>query len=198
MVCLRKEPEKPDWSALLVDAVAKPGVISEAYSRFWNYSFGNQLLALFQCLERKLEPGPIHTFVGWKEVGRYVKKGEKALILCMPVTVKQNAKNAEGEDAASVESETLPPSGSKVPTKTIFVYRANWFVLSQTSGREYVLPDVPEWPGVAGIHALNIERTAFDLLNGNVQGFARTRKVAVSPIAVLPHKTLFHEWHMCF
>ena len=66
------------WSSILIDAVTKPGVISTAYSRFWNYSVGNQLLALFQCLERHLEPGPINTFMGWIELGRRVKKGEES------------------------------------------------------------------------------------------------------------------------
>src|SRR5579871_2927524 len=78
-----------EWSALLVEAVSKPGIISEAYSRFWNYSVGNQILALWQCLLRDLTPGPINTFAGWKKLERSVKKGEKALTLCMPVTIKR-------------------------------------------------------------------------------------------------------------
>jgi antirestriction protein ArdC len=188
----RTEPQKADWSAILADAVAKPGVISDAYRRFWNYSVGNQLLALFQCFERKLEPGPIHTFVGWKELGRNVNKGEKALILCMPVTVKLRAKDA-GDGVEIIETEDVPTARSHVPTKTIFVYRRHWFVLSQTVGAAYVPPDLPEWRELRAFDALGIERTAFDLLDGNVQGFARERKVAVSPIAALPHKTLFHE-----
>ena len=39
----------PKWSALLVEAVNKPGLIMDAYSAFWNYSVGNQILALVQC-----------------------------------------------------------------------------------------------------------------------------------------------------
>ena len=68
-----------EWSTLLADAVSKPGVIHDAYRRFWNYSTGNQLLAWFQCAARKLELGPINTFLGWIDCGRHVKKGEKAL-----------------------------------------------------------------------------------------------------------------------
>jgi hypothetical protein len=34
---------------------------------------------------------------------------------------------------------------------------------------------------------------AFDLTDGNVQGYARERTIAVSPLAALPHKTTFHE-----
>ena len=33
------------WSELLERAVREPGIVSEAYSAFWNYSMGNQLLA---------------------------------------------------------------------------------------------------------------------------------------------------------
>jgi hypothetical protein len=50
------------WAALLDEAVKKPGFIHEAYSRFHNYSLGNQLLALFQCVERGLQPSPLASF----------------------------------------------------------------------------------------------------------------------------------------
>src|SRR4051812_43020822 len=82
-----------DWPTILADAVSKPGVISKAYSTFWNYSVGNQLSALFQCMLRRLEPGPIHTYRGWLELGRQVKKGEKAIVLTMPVTVKRSRRD---------------------------------------------------------------------------------------------------------
>jgi N-terminal domain of anti-restriction factor ArdC len=117
-----------DWAALLVDAVNKPGVISTAYSRFWNYSVGNQLLAMFECMLRGLEPGPINTFLGWRDLGRHVKKGEKALTLCMPVTVKRKR---EAEDAAVGDGAERPPVEH---TFTRFIYRAHWFVLCQTEG----------------------------------------------------------------
>jgi hypothetical protein len=87
--CARKEVGHPDWTQILPAAVNTPGVISQAYSRFWNYSVGNQILALFQCLERGIELGPIHTFRGWLDLGRHVKRGEKAITLCMSVTVKR-------------------------------------------------------------------------------------------------------------
>jgi hypothetical protein len=41
--------EIPKWSALLVEAVNKPGLIMKAYTNFHNYSLGNQMLALAQC-----------------------------------------------------------------------------------------------------------------------------------------------------
>jgi hypothetical protein len=78
----------PKWSSLLVEAVNKPGTIIEAYSAFHNYSIGNQILALVQCQLRGLEPGPSNTFPGWQALGRTVKRGKRALILCMPITRK--------------------------------------------------------------------------------------------------------------
>jgi len=185
-------PTKPKWAKILIDAVSKPGVISEAYSRFWNYSTGNQLLAWFQCLQRGLEPGPINTFQGWKELGRSVRKGEKALTLCMPVAYKRKAK-VEAEITETVVADDRAERQPEAPTFTRFVYRPNWFVLSQTEGKEYVPMSIPEWQEAAALHALNVERVAFTHSNGNAQGYAMGRKVAISPIAFLPHRTLFHE-----
>jgi hypothetical protein len=179
--------EQPDWSTILVDAVNKPGIISTAYSRFWNYSTGNQLLALFQCLLRSLEPGPINTFIGWRDLGRHVVKGQKALTLCMPITVKRKPEASESIADDHAESSSTPA------TFTRFVYRANWFLLCQTEGKEYVATELPKWNETAAIASLGVERVVFKHLNGNTQGYALDRQIAVSPIAALPHKTLFHE-----
>jgi len=92
------------WAALLDEAVKKPGFIHEAYTRFHNYSLGNQLLALFQCFERGIQPGPLATFPKWKELGRYVKKGSKAITLCMPLTCKRT-KTVQQDDGAEQEEE---------------------------------------------------------------------------------------------
>ena len=96
-------PDIPKWSALLVEAVNKPGMIMEAYSAFHNYSIGNQVLALVQCHGRGLEPVPINTFPGWQALGRTVKRGERALTLCMPVTRK--VRNEDSNDSQSEDHE---------------------------------------------------------------------------------------------
>ena len=51
-------PDIPRWSALLVEAVNKPGLIMEAYSAFHNYSIGNQILALVHAKCADLKPAP--------------------------------------------------------------------------------------------------------------------------------------------
>src|SRR5882724_243171 len=84
----------PKWSALLVEAVNKPGLIMDAYSAFHSYSIGNQILAMIQCQLRGLEPGPINTFPGWQALGRNVKRGERAIMLCMPITRKRREEEA--------------------------------------------------------------------------------------------------------
>ena len=100
------EDRKPlvSWAALLEEAVKQPGFIHEAYSRFHNYSLGNQLLALFQCFMRGIQPGPLATFPKWKGLGRFVKKGQKALTLCMPLTCKRT-KTVKKDDGADQEEE---------------------------------------------------------------------------------------------
>jgi antirestriction protein ArdC len=172
----------PKWSALLVEAVNKPGLILEAYSAFRNYSLGNQLLALVQCHMRGIQPGPINTFPKWQALGRYVKRGERALILCMPVTRKRRDEESNTKDEAEGEH-----------TYTSFVHRARWFVLSQTDGQELAATPIPLWDAELALATLNIERIDFDSTDGNSQGFAQKRQIAINPVAQLPHKTLFHE-----
>ena len=178
-----KHVDIPKWSALLVEAVNKPGLIMEAYSAFHNYSIGNQILALVQCQLRGLEAGPINTFPKWKELGRIVKRGERALILCMPITRKCRDEEAEsnGDDA----------NGER--TFTSFMHKARWFVISQTVGEEFTPPRLPEWEAERALAALDIEQIAFTDTDGNCQGYARKRQIAINPVAQLPHKTLFHE-----
>jgi len=170
----------PKWSALLIEAVNKPGLIMKAYSAFHSYSIGNQLLAIVQCQMRGLQPGPINTFPKWQALGRHVKRGERALTLCMPITRKRRGENCEEES----NGEGTFPS---------FVYKSRWFVLEQTEGQDLPPQVIPDWEDNRALPALNVERIPFDSTDGNCQGFARKRQIAINPVAQLPHKTLFHE-----
>lgn len=175
--------QPPDFSTLLREAVEKPGSVMQAYSAFYNYSIGNQLLALWQCSLRGIETGPIKTFPAWKDVGRTVKRGEKALHLCMPVTFKRRG------DANTDEGQ-LDPDDSFI---TGFIYKPRWFVLSQTEGAELELPPIPAWDRARALSALDIAQVPFTSTNGNSQGYAKNREIAINPLAQLPHKTIFHE-----
>ena len=170
--------EKANFSQLLNDAVSQPGIISKAYSTFYGYSLGNQLLAWSQCMARDIPLGPIATYKKWAELGRQVSKGQKAIALTMPVTI--NKKDAAGEKTGEVLQ--------------LFALKNNWFVLSQTEGEEFANEvKVPQWDKAKALAALNITEEYFALANGNVQGYAQLRTIAVNPVAELPHKTRFHE-----
>lgn len=171
----------PDWQALLENAVRTPGLIHSAYSAFHNYSTGNQMIAAFECMFRGIEPGPLATFKRWIEQGRCVRKGEKAIALYMPITMKWKKTNDDGEEVES--------------TFTKFILRNNWFTLSQTDGDPIAPQEVPEWSKTRALEALEITEVPFDHMNGNVLGFSRHegREISVSPLSPLPNKTLFHE-----
>jgi antirestriction factor ArdC-like protein len=117
-------PSVASFADLLRSAVTEPGIISTAYRQFHSYSLGNQLLAWSQCLTRGLQPGPLSTFMGWKEKGRHVRKGEKAITLSRPVTVKRTNTADDG-------TEETPA--------------ATWFVLAQTDGQELAPMPIPDW-----------------------------------------------------
>lgn len=155
----------------------------EAYSAFHSYSIGNQLLAMWQCSFRGLQLGPIKTFPGWKNVGRTVKRGERAIQLCMPVTFKRRGR--ANTDEGELDQDDSFTTG--------FIYKPNWFVLSQTEGAEIELPPIPGWDKEQTLITLDITEVPFTSTNGNSQGYARKREIAINPLAQLPHKTRFHE-----
>lgn len=176
------ERQRATWGELLRDAVEKPGRMLEAYAAFHNYSIGNALLALEQCVRRNLQPGPLNTYRGWLERKRQVRKGETGITLCMPMPFKRTTHTDNAED------EPAEPQ-----TRYAFRFRAYWFVLAQTEGEETYVASIPGFVMETALATLHITRTPFDEINGNVQGFARQREIAVSPLAALPHKTTFHE-----
>jgi hypothetical protein len=100
----------------------------------------------------------------------------------MPVTCKRKADDPcdNGDDA-------------KPETFTRFVYRPNWFVLSQTEGQAVEPLAIPDWNQARALETLGIIEEPFSATDGNCQGYARQQFIAVSPVAELPHKTRFHE-----
>ena len=165
------------WTELLQQAVTQPGLILKAYSNFHGYSLGNRIAAMMQCAIRGIEPGPINTYPGWQNLNRQVKKGEKAIELCMPLT-RKITDEATGESAMAA---------------TNFVWKPRWFVLSQTEGESIEPITTPAWDKARALAALGITETPFTETDGNVQGYAKGREVSISPLAAMPHKTLFHE-----
>lgn len=190
---MKEKSNKPDWNALFEQALTQPGVMSKAYSVFHEYSLGNAFLAACQLFDRKLPLSPIATFNKWKELGRMVKKGEKAIQLVMPVQVKLKSKEEEGEAGITDQDQGAA-------TKTIFILKNNWFALCQTDGAEFAQDvDIPKWDKARALASLGITEQDFKSMSGNAQGYAipNEKKLAINPLAALPWKTTFHEMAHC-
>ncbi len=119
-------------------------------------------------MERGIQPGPLATFPKWKALGRYVRKGEKALVLCQPVTIKRTREQETDSEGADVY--------------TRFVYRPVWFVLAQTEGADVPPVSIALWNKDRALAALDVAEVPFDATDGNVMGYARGRSIAVSPL----------------
>ncbi len=111
---------------------------------------------MVQCKLRGLEPGPINTFPGWQALGRTVKRGERVLILRMPITRKVCDEETQESDGENRER-----------TFTSFMHKARWFAISQTIGDEFTPPRLPDWEAERALAALDIEQIAFTDTDGN-------------------------------
>src|SRR5207249_5147451 len=141
------EAKEIKWKSLLEQAVKEPSTVSKAYYTVWNYSTGKQMLATIECAVRNIPIGPMASFMGWKEKGRHVKKGEKAIGLWMPVTRKRKT----ADDKPTDEAEAY----------TTFIFRNHWVVLAQTEGAEYKPEPIPGWSKEQALEALHITETHF-------------------------------------
>lgn len=168
-----------DFAALLDQALTEPGALSSAYRAFHGFSALNQSLAYLQCKQRGIEVSPLASFSAWKTKGRVVRKGEKAISLFMPLTKQQEVQTADG--------------GVEESTRTFFALKPHWFVLSQTEGAEAEWPALPDWDLQLALDSLQITKVSFAHLNGNCQGYAQGRSIAVNPLAAYPVKTACHE-----
>jgi hypothetical protein len=173
-------------------ALTQPGVMNQAYRAFHNYSIGNQLLAAVQLLDRGLPLAPIASFNAWREKGRFVKKGDKAISLFMPISVKRRA--SKDAPAAVPESAEAGPVGETGGSFSLFMMRPNWFSLDQTEGDDFIAETVsPAWDVATAMAALDITEEPFEHLQGNHLGYARARSIGLNPMNPLKHKTRIHE-----
>ncbi|MBE0548366.1 MAG: DUF1738 domain-containing protein [Rubrivivax sp.] len=177
--------ELGDMRTILQAALTQPGVMNQAYRAFHNYSIGNQMLAALQLFGKGLPLAPIASFNAWREKGRFVKKGEKAISLFMPISVKRRAdKDAPAESVEAGEGGTF----------SMFMLRPNWFSLNQTEGDEFTAESItPAWDAVTAMAALDIIEEPFEHLQGNHLGYARARSIGLNPMNPLKHKTRIHE-----
>ena len=174
------------FTQLLREALTQPGMINAAYRAFYPYSIGNQMLAALQLTMRGMPLSPIASFNAWKNKGRRVRKGQKAIGLYMPVTVTHCQDKADTDHAAADDKE----SGGF----TVFMLRNNWFSLDQTDGEPFAPEQVvPSWDAATAMAALEVREVPFNDVRGNIPGYAMGRTIALNPLNVMKHKTRFHE-----
>ena len=161
---------------------------------FHSYSAANCMLLAAQCHARGIVPERIAGFRAWLTLGRCVRKGETALRILAPVTVKRRAEQNEETDQRQVFF------------KTAFV-----FELSQTEplpGVEPVALEPPREPLTGDSHAHLIAplqafaeslgyEVSFEAIPGSAGGWCDTRARRIAIDADAPSnaqvRTLVHE-----
>jgi hypothetical protein len=68
-----------------------PGALGNSYTRFYNYSFLNQIRLMMEGIAE-----PVATYNRWQELGRQVRKGSKAKVVLAPALISREAKDANG------------------------------------------------------------------------------------------------------
>lgn len=181
---LQQAEGEAEMRGLLQEALTRPGLVNEAYRAFKNYSMGNQLLAALQLRAKGLPLSPIASFNAWRQQGRFVKKGETAISLYLPVNVKRRATESTEAAGGSEEGGTF----------SVYMLRPNWFSLDQTEGEPFT-PELvtPAWDAALAMAALDIVEEPFQQLLGNRLGYACRRTIGISPLNPFKHKTRFHE-----
>ena len=172
-----------NWKEILTEAIEKPGIISDAYTQFHNYSIGNRILVAIQCMIWGKKKGPMNSYGGWKKLGRQVQKGESGMWIYHPI-MKSYRKTELDENGEEMHVTVSYPKG--------FTLKKTAFVISQTDGEEVEYPEV-DWDREKALKELDVEQVEFWVVDGNSQGVAKGREVAVSPVAKFPLKTLVHE-----
>ena len=159
-------------------------------ARFHRYSFGNVLLILSQRPEATHVAG----FGTWKQMGRFVKKGEKGIVIIAPMAIRPKDEEArEGDQKAERAKPQLRFRG-------VFV-----FDVSQTDGEA-----LPEPSQVAGdpshhLHQLKAQvaergiKLDYDDLPVGADGVSRGGRISIRPglepaneFSVIAHE-LAHE-----
>lgn len=173
----------PKWRELLIEALTVPGMLPDVHSKFHSYSLGNRLWLMAQLLQRKMPVSPVASYNRWNELGRQVKKGEKALSMTMP---RMGRKQPDKRDEESILIG--------------FMVKNNWFSLEQTEGSEYI-PEVlsEQWEVSKALTSLGIKEEEFFSTSMELKGYANLREmtIAISPLDSFPWVTRFHEMAHC-
>lgn len=163
---------------------------ANCFNMFHNYSMNNTFIAISQMRMKNIAISPIASYGKWQSLHRYVNKGQTAIQLWMPITSPEKDENGH----------VVKDENGNIQYKTYFVFKKNWFALSQTNGSNdfdinSLNKEVKNFDFTKMLKALNITLVKFNIMNGNVQGYSKIGKneVAILPIAEDKIMTLLHE-----
>ena len=182
---------------------------SDKYKQFLNvmakfprYSVNNTMLIMMQRPDAQL----CQSFTGWKQMGRYVKKGEKGISILAPAPYKiereQTKLDEKGRPVFDADGE---PVKEKVEV-TIRAFKVvKTFDLSQTDGKELptigpseLVGNIEGYPKLLqALQEISPVPVSFELVDGDAKGFyhLEDKKIVVQDgmSEVQTIKTLLHE-----
>lgn len=169
--------------------------------KFHRYSFGNCLLIMLQ------RPDATHVagFHRWKQLGRFVKKGEQGIAILAPLLSRRKPRADEPTDETGDQEQLA----ATPPTKRLLGFKVAYvFDLSQTDGQPLVeFATIRGEPGdklsqmEAVVHSFGIELLYEEGLNGAL-GVSEGGRIRVLPqledaekFSVLVHETAHELLH---
>lgn len=148
----------------------------DTMAKFPRYSVNNSLLIMMQKPDAQL----CQSFTGWKQMGRYVKKGEKGISILAPAPYKiereQTKLDEKGRPVFDADGE---PVKEKVEV-TIRAFKVvKTFDLSQTDGKELPTIGPSELVGniegylklLQALQEISPVPVSFELIDGDAKGF---------------------------
>ena len=182
---------------------------SDKYKQFLNvmakfprYSVNNTMLIMMQRPDAQL----CQSFTGWKQMGRYVKKGEKGISILAPAPYKiereQTKLDEKGRPVFDADGE---PVKEKVEVTIRAFKLVKTFDLSQTDGKELptigpseLVGNIEGYPKLLqALQEISPVPVSFELIDGDAKGFyhLEDKKIVVQDgmSEVQTIKTLLHE-----
>ena len=209
---LESKDKRADELQQITDKLEK-GVVdifqSEKYKQFLDtmakfprYSVNNSILIMMQKPDAQL----CQSYTGWKQMGRYVKKGEKGISILAPAPYKIEREQTKLDDNGK---PVFDSDGEPVKEKVEVTIRAfkvvKTFDLSQTDGKEIPSIGPSELTGsiegylklLQALQEISPVPVSFELIEGNAKGFyhQQDKKIVVQDgmSEVQTIKTLLHE-----
>ena len=174
----------------------------DTMAKFPRYSVNNSILIMMQKPDAQL----CQSYTGWKQMGRYVKKGEKGISILAPAPYKIEREQTKLDDNGK---PVFDADGEPVKEKVEVTIRAfkvvKTFDLSQTDGKEIPSIGPSELTGsiegypklLQALQEISPVPVSFELIDGNAKGFyhQQDKKIVVQDgmSEVQTIKTLLHE-----